>query len=118
MHAALADWPEVARSLKVGGIAKQLAQQSALAGFADGLVELRIAPAFRHLAEKPYQEKLRAALEEHVGAPVRLKILVGDTAGASAQERAVEAISRDEFVRGLIEEFDASIVDSSIKPAR
>ncbi len=118
VHAALADWPEVARSLKVGGIAKQLAQQSALAGFADGLVELRIAPAFRHLAEKPYQEKLRAALEEHVGAPVRLKILVGDTAGASAQERAVEAISRDEFVRGLIEEFDASIVDSSIKPAR
>ena len=115
---SLSDWTEVARSLKLGGIARQLAQQSALAGFADGVVELRVAPGSRHLAEKPYQEKLRAALEEYLGQPVRVKVVVGDTGGASVQERAREAISRDEFVRGLVEQFDATIVDSSIKPAR
>ncbi len=114
----LENWAEMASSLKLGGIARQLAQQSALTGFADGVVELRIAPAFRHLAEKAYQEKLRLALEQHLGKPVRLKVLVGDTGGSSAQDRAVEAISRDKFVRGLMDEFDATIVDSSIKPAR
>ena len=114
----LENWPEVVRSLKVSGAARQLAQQSALAGFADGVVELRIGAGSRHLAEKPYQEKLRAALGEHLGRPVRLKITVGETGGDSAQDRAVNAISRDEFVRGLMEQFDATIVDASIKPAR
>jgi DNA polymerase-3 subunit gamma/tau len=115
---ALGNWAELVKSLELGGIARQLAQQSALAGYADGVVELRIAPGFRDLAQKPYQEKLRAALEQHLGQPVRLKIQVGNTGGESAQERAVESISRDEFVRGLMEQFDATIVDSSIKPTR
>jgi DNA polymerase-3 subunit gamma/tau len=114
----LGDWPGLARSLKVSGIAKQLAQQSALVGFSDDVLQLRITQGARHLAEKPYQDKLRAALEEHFGRRVQLKILVGETGGESAQERAAEAINRDEFVRGLMEQFDATIVDSSIKPGR
>jgi DNA polymerase III subunit gamma/tau len=117
-EARISDWPELARTLNLGGIVKQLAQQSAMVSFADGLLELRIAPNFRHLTEKPYQEKLRAALEEHLGSPVRLNIDVGDTAGGSAQDRAKAAISQDDFVRGMVEQFDATIVDSSVKPAQ
>ncbi|OGA32917.1 MAG: DNA polymerase III, subunit gamma and tau [Betaproteobacteria bacterium RIFCSPLOWO2_12_FULL_62_13b] len=112
------DWPELAKALNVGGIAKQLAQQSALVAFKDGVLVLRLAPGFRHLAERPYQEKLRAALEDHLGTPVRLKVEMGDTAGGSAQDRAAAAIIQDEFVRGMMEQFDATIVESSIKPVQ
>jgi DNA polymerase-3 subunit gamma/tau len=114
----LSDWPDVVRSLGVSGIARQLAQQSALVGFADGVVELRLAPGVRHLAEKAYQDKLRAAIEQHLGHRVQLKIQIGETGGDSAQDRAVEAISKDEFVRGMMEQFDATIDDGSIKPGR
>jgi DNA polymerase-3 subunit gamma/tau len=115
---ALNDWPELARTLDLGGVARQLAQQCALVSFQDGLLELKLAPAFRHLAEKGYQEKLRLAIEERVGIPLRLKIEVGDTAGGSAQDRAAAAIGQDAFVRGMMDQFDATIVDSSIKPAQ
>lgn len=112
------DWPAVARALKLGGIAKQLAQHSALVSFVDGVIELRVASASRHLAEKQYQDKLRAALEQHLGRSIRLRLQVGDTEGASSQDRAVDAINQDTFVRGLVEQFDATIVESSIKPTR
>ena len=114
----LKNWSEVVKSLNVGGVARQLVQQSALVGYADGVVELRLAPGVKHLAEKGYQDKVRAAIEEHLGERIQLKIQIGETAGESAQDRAVESISKDEFVRGLMEQFDATLDDSSIKPGR
>jgi DNA polymerase-3 subunit gamma/tau len=115
---AITDWPELVKRLNVGGLARQLAQQSAMVSFDDGLLALRIAPNCRHLTEKAYQDKLRAALEEHIGGPVRLRIDVGDTGGGSAQDRAVAAIGQDDFVRGMVEQFDATIVESSVKPTQ
>ncbi len=89
------DWPETVRSLNLIGVARQLAQRSALVGYANGVIELSIAASFRHLAEAPYQEKLRAALEEFLGRKLRLKVHIGETAGGSVQDRAVEAITGD-----------------------
>jgi hypothetical protein len=43
---------------------------------------------------------------------------VGETGGNTARDRAVAAISGDAFVRDLVENFDATIMDSSIKPTR
>jgi DNA polymerase-3 subunit gamma/tau len=116
--AELPNWADVAQSLNLGGLARQLAQQSTLIGYVDGVLELRVAPAARHVAEKMYQDKLRAAIEQHLGQRIQLKVQIGETGGESAQERAVEAISNDEFVRGLVEQFDATIDDTSIKPGR
>jgi DNA polymerase III subunit gamma/tau len=113
-----ADWPNLVRSLKLTGVAGQLAQASELRRFEDGLVELRLPPAAKHLAEKTYQDKLKAALESHFGRPVRLAIQIGDTAGNTARDRASAAISGDAFVKDLMENFDATIVESSIKPTR
>ena len=112
----MSDWAAFAGSLT--GLARQLAQQSALLRMEDGAVELRVPPASRHLAEKTYTEKLRTALEEKLGKRVQLKVEVGETLGASAQDRAAESINQDAFVKGLMEQLDATIVDSSIKPAR
>ena len=78
----------------------------------------RLAPGVKHLAEKNYQDKVRLAIEQYLGERVQLKLQIGETAGESAQDRAVESISKDEFVRGLMEQFDATLDDSSIKPGR
>ena len=112
------DWPKLANALSLGGVAKQLAQASELKRFDGGSFELCVPPAAKHLAEKSYQDKLRGALQEHLGRPVRLTVQVGSTAGNTARDRAAAAIGQDSFVRDLIENFDATIVESSIKPAQ
>ena len=49
---------------------------------------------------------------------MRLAITISETSGNTARDRAAAAISGDGFVRDLVEHFDATIVDSSIKPAQ
>ncbi|MGB5079352.1 MAG: DNA polymerase III subunit gamma/tau C-terminal domain-containing protein [Burkholderiales bacterium] len=112
------DWPKLANSLNLGGIARQLAQASELKSFDGETVMLRVPPAAKQLAEKSFQDKLRAALQERFGRPVRLSITISETTGNSARDRAAAAISGDAFVRDLVENFDATIVDSSIKPSQ
>ena len=112
------DWPRLANALNLGGVAKQLAQASELQRFDGESLELCVPPASRHLAEKGFQDKLRGALQEHFGKPVRLTVRVGETGGDTARGRAAAAISQDAFGRDLVETFDATIVESSIKPAQ
>ena len=116
--AEIKDWPAMLQSLKLGGVVKQLAQQCALVSFSGDVLVLRISSSSRHLAEKSYQDKLSAAVAEQLGRRIRLTLEIGDTAGASAQDRAVTSISEDALVRGLVEQFDATIVESSIKPVQ
>ena len=112
------DWPKLANSLNLGGIAKQLAQASELGSFDGEAIELCVPPAAKHLAEKSFQEKLRGALQERFGKSIRLTVTIGETTGNTARGRAAAAISQDAFVRDLLENFDATIVESSIKPAQ
>lgn len=115
----ITDWPTFARGLGVVGITKQLAQQSELVSFQDGLVSLRVPSGSRHLAERMYQDKLLLALQTALGAAVKLEVNIGATSGGgTALDRATEAIHQDGFVRALQEDFGATIVPSSIKPAQ
>ena len=117
--ASIADWPSFARGLGVVGITKQLAQQSELVSFQDGLVSLRVPSGSKHLAERMYQDKLLLALQTALGAAVKLEVNIGATSGGgTALDRATEAIHQDSFVRALQEDFGATIVPSSIKPAQ
>ncbi|OGA35937.1 MAG: DNA polymerase III, subunit gamma and tau [Betaproteobacteria bacterium RIFCSPLOWO2_12_FULL_64_23] len=121
------DWPMLANRLKVSGVARQLAQQSELRGFDGERMELGLAFSAKHLADRTYQDKLRAALQEHFGKPVALKIVIGEISGNTAavqaqgerqarQGKALEAIQGDAFVRDLMDIFDATIVGDSVKP--
>jgi len=58
---------------------------------------------------------------------VRLEFTLGDATGNTPAERAdqerqtrqrgaIEAIDRDPFVRELVENFDARVIDESIRP--
>ena len=124
---AAGDWHEVLAALKVSGMARELAQHCELCDQGGGRIVLRLSPTHRHLLMKPAQEKLQQALNEHFGRPLQLAIELaegsGDTPAAAAQrdrrermDRAVASVEQDGFVREVIEMFDATLIESSIKP--
>jgi DNA polymerase-3 subunit gamma/tau len=120
-------WPGLVASLKLGGMARMLAQHCELVSMDGARVDLRLPQAHRHLLDKAYRDKLQAALGERLGRRVVLQIDLGADTGASLaaqndlerqarQRQAVEAIDRDPFVRELVEHFDARVADESIRP--
>src|SRR6185312_15753030 len=79
-----------------------------------------------YLAERNYVEKLKAALDQHLGTAVRVNVSVGEIAGATAasieaserearRAEAVKSVQGDGFVQDLVNIFDAKVVDSSIR---
>jgi len=121
-------WITLVSQLPLAGMERMLAHNCELVAWREGHIELRVAPAQRHLADRSYQDRLRQALEQHLGAKVKLAISVGAGDGntpAQARDRenqerlnaAAATLERDPFVRDLIENFDARVVSSTIKPA-
>jgi DNA polymerase-3 subunit gamma/tau len=124
-----AQWPSIVAALKISGMGRQLAQHCEWLGEFDGVFEMRLADAHKHLAEKGPQERLRAALEEHLGRPVRLRIRLGQPAGMTPAQlddeqrrsqlaSAARALNDDPFVRELVDNFGARVVPDSIKVNR
>ncbi len=121
------DWNAFVSSLPLAGMERMLAHNCELIAWHDGRIELRVPHAQRHLNDRAYQDRLKAALEQNLGAKVKLEISIGPSSGTTIaeirereneqrQSEAVAAIERDPFVQDLIENMDARIVSSSIKP--
>jgi DNA polymerase-3 subunit gamma/tau len=109
----------------LSGIAKELAQHCEVKNVSAHEIEFAIPKASRHLLG--YQDKLKAVLSDYAGRPLRLKFSVGDGTGMTPAEQedrekqekqmqAIAAIESDPFVRDLVENFDARLIVSSIKP--
>ena len=123
----LGDWHAILDALKLGGMARELAHHCEFRGLDGMQITLRLSPTHRHLQMKPAQDKLQQSLSEHFGKPLQLRIelaeIESDTPAVTAQrdrrelqDRAVAAIEQDGFVRDVIELFDATLIESSIKP--
>ncbi len=122
------DWHGLLESLKLGGMVRELAHHCELAEQTDNAIKLRLNPAHKSLLmNKATQDKLQGALAAYFGKPVRLAIEIGDlssetpaqraeNARSEKQNRAIESIEQDAFVRDMIETFDATINEQSIKP--
>jgi DNA polymerase III subunit gamma/tau len=122
-------WPELVQQLPVTGAARELARNAEL-GRRDGpLFELVVPKAKAYLAERSYVDKLKAALEQHLGSVVNVKVAVGEVAGASAaaleagerearRAAAAQAVQGDGFVQDLVNMFDGKVVDSTIREDR
>lgn len=122
-----ADWHAILEALKLGGMARELAQHCQLQRIDGAQAVLRLSPTHRHLQMKPAQDKLQQALSDYFGRPLQVAIelqeSIGDTPAATAQrrkheqqDRAVSAVEQDDFVREVIDLFDATLIESSIKP--
>ena len=123
------DWNDLVKRLPLAGMERMLAHNCELVSWQEGRVELIVPHAQRHLNDRAYQDRLRLALEKHIGHKVKLEISVGPGSGntlaeirdVESQQRftaAAEAIDGDPFVRDLIDNFDARVLPSSVKPAQ
>ncbi len=124
-----AEWNGILEQLGLTGLARMLAQHCELVSRDASRIELIIAKAHERLLDKPYQDKLKAALQQHFGNSLRLSISVGEGSGNSPAEigdrttqqhqaEAIAEIEQDPFVRELVENFDARVVESTIKPIK
>jgi DNA polymerase-3 subunit gamma/tau len=122
-----AAWPVFVADLKLGGIVGQLAAHTELRRSDGRDVVLGLTEAHRHLADRAYADKLKAALDEATGRNLRLTFEesgAGDASLAAQEKReralqkaSTEAAFRDEpFVRDVLERFAARIRPDSIKP--
>jgi DNA polymerase-3 subunit gamma/tau len=120
------NWPDMVQQLPVTGAARELARNAELQRQAGDVYDLVVPKAKAYLAERNYVEKLKAALDQHVGRPVRVNVSVGEVAGATAaaveagerearRVEALKAVQGDGFVQDLVNIFDGKVVDSSIR---
>lgn len=124
--AAAGEWPQLAQKLALTGAARELARSAELRTCENRVFELVVPKAKAYLADRNYQEKVRAALEEHLGGAVTVKVSIGEIAGATVaaveaserdarQAEATRAVQSDGFVKDLVNLFDGRIVDSTIR---
>lgn len=125
--AEVPDWHQLVAQLKLNGMARELAQHCEMRQLSAGCCLLRLSPAHRHLQMKPAPERLQQALGDYLGRPVvvtiELEEIETDTPAVAVerdrrekQDAAIAAIEQDPFVRDVIEQFDASLIETSIKP--
>ncbi len=131
MSGGLPDWHGMIREAGLGGLVRELAQHCELVAFQADQVGLRLGSTHRHLLQvnRSASDKLQRELGRHLGREIRLAIEVGEIAGETPAQRdqqvraeqhaaAVASLERDPFVQELIERFDATLLESSVKPLR
>ncbi|MGB5064873.1 MAG: DNA polymerase III subunit gamma/tau [Candidatus Competibacter sp.] len=115
------EWGTLVEQLKLTGIAKQVAMNCALVERRGNDFRLALEPGHNQLFNKSIEERLKAALEQWLGAPVSLRVQVGGTAEetparqrfqqqAERQQVAAEQIAQDPHVRDMQKTFGAQIV--------
>jgi DNA polymerase-3 subunit gamma/tau len=121
------EWPAFVAKLRLIGMAAQLGAQSELKSLRGNALTLAIPASHKHLADKSYADKLKAALEATTGRKLLLAFEIGDGSDASlaAIERRERARVRAEgevafrnepFVRDLVAKFDATVRPETIEP--
>jgi DNA polymerase-3 subunit gamma/tau len=125
--AANLSWSELAAPLQLGGLVRELANNSILDSVEGDTFTLTLDQAFAHLLNKEREAALRDALSGHFGRAVSLRITVGKPAAetpAREQQRtrnervqaATDVIMNDPTVRVLQDEFNAQVNTASIRP--
>ncbi len=117
------DWVSVSGKLNLSGMAKMLAMHCALKSFDENRFEFAVPQEHRHLME--YGDRVKTALSDHLGRKVEAAFSVGegttpakleDERKQERQMEAVAAIEQDPVVRNLVDNYDAKLIESSIKP--
>jgi DNA polymerase III subunit gamma/tau len=114
--------------MHLSGIALQLAAQTELKAITGNEWVLAVPEASRHLTDKAYADKLKAALEQTLGRRVRVRFEIGEVSDTTlaaqekrekdaARERTEAAFRDDPFVQDILSRFDARVRPDSIKPS-
>lgn len=125
-HAAW-DWLAIVAELRLGGMAKMLADHCELVSQAGDAVTLRVGEAHKHLLDRTYQDRLVSALRDKYGATLNVSFEIGTASERTPQQvrtrikqarqdEAVSAIELDPFVRELVDQFGGQLDATSIQP--
>ena len=122
------DWHELVEQARLGGLVRELAQHCEWVASEDSQLKLRLPNEHRHLTAMPgTQSKLQDALRQMLGESLRLGVEIGEVSSQTPAQRkdeirrqlhaeAVASLESDPFVQELVERFDATLVESSVKP--
>jgi DNA polymerase III subunit gamma/tau len=120
-------WPAFVGGLKLTGMAAQLAAQTELRAVRGNALTLALPASHKHLADRAYADKLKAALEAAVGRKLLLAFEVGDATDASlaarerreraeAKAKGEQAFREEPFVRDLLSRFDGRVKPETVEP--
>jgi DNA polymerase-3 subunit gamma/tau len=123
----LSDWHAVTAALGLRGFSAQLAENCVVDAWDGQVLKLRLDPSREQLRVGSAEQRLKQALEAHLGQPLKLDILCrpaqaetpaqrtqrlrGERQGAA--EREIEA---DPFVDALRERLDARVLPGTARP--
>ena len=119
------NWHNLVKNLKLG-IANALAQECEFKAYQNYIFELTLDSNKGHLMQDNYVEKLEESLINHFNKKIQVKILVDEVKTTPSIKTYEEkskllketesAMMKDNFVKDLIENFDAQVVPTSIEP--
>ncbi|MDG4550656.1 MAG: DNA polymerase III subunit gamma/tau [Candidatus Contendobacter sp.] len=116
----VSEWGLLVEQLGLTGMARQVALHCALTMGDGDFFQLALEPGHAQMLTKTVEDRIKAALEQHLGRSIHLKFQVGNVTAmtpadqqkqqqAERQQTAVERIAQDRHVRDLREMFDARI---------
>ena len=121
------DWEKLVSGLKIG-IAKSLAQESALISYQNNTFNLSLNEKFSHLNQNNYVEKLKEVLINYFNKKINVNISLGNELKTPSSQKKIKsdelmkttesAIMNDKFVKQLINDFGAEVITSSIQPTK
>jgi DNA polymerase-3 subunit gamma/tau len=120
-------WPQLVRALNLKGVASALASNCSLQSISDTEVCLALEAGHAEIRTANAEARLRQALSEHLGGPVRVRIEIAEHADATPaqlanrdlaerQRAADAAIEADATVQAFKQQFAAEIVPGSVRP--
>ena len=121
-------WHEVVEQLEVKGLARELAMHCVFDSYSKDLVKLFINESDQHLVSDSRKEAIKTAIEKHIGSDCRVDIEIANVSEESPAQRrqrieeerlaaTKESMLASEGVNDLMNEFGASLRESSIQPA-
>ncbi|CAG7857240.1 DNA polymerase III subunit gamma/tau [biofilm metagenome] len=120
-------WVELIALMKLEGLTRELANNCLLEQIDDDVCQLTLDSSHQQLLTANSEKKLRQALQDFRGTPLKLSINIAqpdsETPAMQAakaiedkQQAAVDAINADATINALKEHFDARIIPGSIQP--
>lgn len=125
--AAAGGWREMIEAMALSGLVKELAGHCALKSRTADRIELALAPAQENLFGKNQKAQLAEALKARFGEHLKVRIVAeapaaetpAEAAAKLAEERQAEArqsVNSDPVVQTLLDTFDATLDQDSIRP--
>jgi DNA polymerase III subunit gamma/tau len=120
-------WSGVVAQLKLGGLLRELANNTTLENQAESVISLVLDETRGQLLNREREADFRKALENHFGRSLRLNIRLGKPLGETPakekqrmqderQQAAVAAIEGDPGVAALKQQFNARVSPGTIRP--